>query len=178
MASQLTVYKSNQIIEASYRLSLNEQRVILVCISQVKSAEKLLVTDKFELSAKDFAKLFSISEDRAYSELQNIAKTLYQRSVTIHNPDASRPKLKKLETRWISSIGYMPEEGKIILCFSQDMLPYLSELKGQFTKYELKHKFLATSKDVFITLEVRLCLTCKQSLHSRIHANLLPRTYR
>ena len=38
-------------------------------------------------------------------------------------------------------------------------------------------KFLATSKDVFITLEVRLCLTCKQSLHSRIHANLLPRTY-
>jgi plasmid replication initiation protein len=120
-------------------LSLNEQRVILACIGQVKSSEKLLVTDKFELSAKDFAKLFSISEDRAYSELQSIAKTLYQRSVTIHNPDASRPKLKKLETRWISSIGYMPEEGKIILCFAQDMLPYLSELKGQFTKYELKH---------------------------------------
>jgi plasmid replication initiation protein len=139
MTSQLTIYKSNQIIEASYRLSLNEQRVILACIGQVKSAEKLLVTDKFELSAKDFAKLFSISEDRAYSELQSIAKTLYQRSVTIHNPDASRPKLKKLETRWISSIGYMPEEGKIILCFAQDMLPYLSELKGQFTKYELKH---------------------------------------
>lgn len=139
MTSQLTVYKSNQIIEASYRLSLNEQRVILACIGQVKSAEKLLVTDKFELSAKDFAKLFSISEDRAYSELQSIAKTLYQRSVTIHNPDASRPKLKKLETRWISSIGYMPEEGKIILCFAQDMLPYLSELKGQFTRYELKH---------------------------------------
>jgi plasmid replication initiation protein len=139
MTSQLTVYKSNQIIEASYRLSLNEQRVILACIGQVKSSEKLLVTDKFELSAKDFAKLFSISEDRAYSELQSIAKTLYQRSVTIHNPDASRPKLKKLETRWISSIGYMPEEGKIILCFAQDMLPYLSELKGQFTKYELKH---------------------------------------
>ena len=41
----------------------------------------------------------------------------------------------------------------------------------------LQIKFLATSKDVFITLEVRLCLTCKQSLHSRIHANLLPRTY-
>jgi plasmid replication initiation protein len=75
----------------------------------------------------------------AYSELQSIAKTLYQRSVTIHNPDASRPRFKRLETRWISSIGYMPEEGKIILCFAQDMLPYLSELKGQFTKYELKH---------------------------------------
>ncbi len=42
MSSKLTIYKSNQIIEASYRLSLNEQRVILACISQVNSAEKLI----------------------------------------------------------------------------------------------------------------------------------------
>ena len=136
---QLTVYKSNRVIEAGYKLSLNEQRVILACIAQVDSAKQLLTTDEFELSAKDFSKLFDISENRAYSELQSIAKTLYQRSVTIDNPDPKRPKLKKLETRWISSIGYIPEEGKIILCFAQKMLPYLSELKGQFTKYDLKH---------------------------------------
>ena len=135
----LTICKSNRIIEAGYKLSLNEQRVILACIAQVNSTEQLLKKDEFELSAKDFAKLFDISEDRAYSELQNIAKTLYQRSVTIDNPDPKRPKLKKIETRWISSIGYIPEEGKIFLCFAQKMLPYLSELKGQFTKYELKH---------------------------------------
>ncbi|MDQ7089500.1 MAG: replication initiation protein [Methylococcales bacterium] len=98
----------------------------------------MLKTDKFELSATDFARLFSISEDRAYSELQSIAKTLYQRSVTIYNPEPEHPKLKKIETRWISSIGYMPEEGKIILRFSQDILPYLSELKGQFTRYKLE----------------------------------------
>ena len=138
MSSKLTVYKSNRIVEAGYRLSLNEQRVILACISKVDSAEVLLKTDKFELLATDFARLFSISEDRAYSELQSIAKTLYQRSVTIYNPEPEHPKLKKIETRWISSIGYMSEEGKIILRFSQDILPYLSELKGQFTRYKLE----------------------------------------
>lgn len=136
---ELTVYKANEIVEASYRLTLNEQRVILACIAQVKSKEELLVTDKFELSAKDFARLFKISEDRAYSELQSIAKTLYQRSVTIHNPDPNYPTLKKLETRWISSIGYIPEAGKIVLRFAQDMIPYLSELKGQFTRYKLEY---------------------------------------
>jgi len=135
----LTVYKSNKIIEAGYRLSLNEQRMVLACIGQVNSAEKLLVTDKFELSASDFARFFSISEDRAYSELKSIAKTLYQRSVTINNPESNHPKLKKIETRWISSIGYIPDEGKIILRFSQDILPYLCELKGQFTRYKLEH---------------------------------------
>jgi plasmid replication initiation protein len=139
MTSELTVYKANEIVEASYRLTLNEQRVILACIGQVNAAEKLLVTDKFEPSAKDFAKLFGILEDRAYSELQTIAKTLYQRSVTLHNPDPNYPTLKKLETRWISSIGYLPEVGKIVLRFAQDMIPYLSELKGQFTRYKLEH---------------------------------------
>jgi len=135
----LTVCKSNEVIEAGYKLSLNEQRVILACIAQVNSVEELLKTDEFELSAKDFAVWFGISEDRSYSELQEVAKNLYQRSLTIYNPDPARPKLKKLETRWISSIGYMPEEGKIVLRFAQDMIPYLSELKGQFTRYELKY---------------------------------------
>jgi plasmid replication initiation protein len=135
----LTVCKSNEVIEAGYKLSLNEQRVILACIAQVNSAEELLKTDEFELSAKDFAALFGISEDRAYSELQEVAKNLYQRSLTIYNPDPTRPKLTKLETRWVSSIGYIPEESRITLCFAQKILPYLSELKGQFTRYELKH---------------------------------------
>lgn len=135
----LTVCKANEVIEAGYRLSLNEQRVVLSCIGQVNSMEELLKTDEFELSAKDFSKLYDISEDRAYSELQEVAKNLYQRSLTIYNPDPKRPKLKKIETRWISSIGYMPEDGKITLCFAQKLLPYLSALKGTFTRYKLEH---------------------------------------
>jgi len=137
--SKLTVYKSNKVIEAGYRLTLNEQRVILACIAQVDSAKELLITDRFELSAKDFAKLFEISEDRAYHALTDVTDSLFNRYVIIDNPDATIPKLKKIKTRWISSIGYMPEEGKIVLRFAQDMLPYLSELKEQFTKYELKY---------------------------------------
>jgi len=136
---KLMVCKANKVVEAGYKLTLNEQRVILACIAQVNSTEELLKTDEFELSAKDFAKLFGISEDRSYSELQEVAKNLYQRSLTIYNPDPTRPKLKKLETRWISSIGYMPEEGKITLCFAQKILPYLGELRGQFTRYDLEY---------------------------------------
>ena len=136
---KLTVYKANEIVEAGYRLSLNEQRVVLACIAQVNSAEKLLVTDEFELSAKDFTQLFSVSDDRAYHSLIEVAESLFNRYVVLDNPYPNRPRVKRLKMRWISSIGYMPDEGKIVLRFSQDILPYLSELKGQFTKYELKH---------------------------------------
>ena len=41
--------------------------------------------------------------------------------------------------RWISSIGYMPNDGKIILRFSADILPFLGLLKGGFTSYKLEH---------------------------------------
>lgn len=135
---KLTVYKSNQIIEAGFKLTLNEQRVILACISQVNSTEKLLETDTFELSAKSFSLLFSVSEERSYHALVDVTETLFNRYVVVENP-VKHPKLKRLKVRWISSIGYMPNEGKISLCFAQNMLPYLSELKGQFTRYELQN---------------------------------------
>lgn len=136
---KLVVYKANEVVEAGYRLSLNEQRVVLACIAQVSSAEKLLVTDKFELSAKDFAQLFSVSEDRAYHSLIEVAESLFNRYVVLDNPYPNQSQVKRLKMRWISSIGYMSDKGKVVLRFSQDILPYLSELKGQFTKYELKH---------------------------------------
>jgi plasmid replication initiation protein len=135
----LTVYKANQVVEAGYRLSLNEQRVVLACIAQVDSKEALLVTDQFELSAKDFAKIFSVSDDRAYHALIEVAESLFNRYVIIDKPFPDRPRINRLKTRWISTIYYMTDDGKICLTFAKDMLPYLSELKGQFTKYELKH---------------------------------------
>jgi plasmid replication initiation protein len=135
----LTVYKANKVIEAGYKLTLNEQRVVLACIAQVNSKEALLTTDEFELSAKDFATIFAVSDDNAYHALVEVAKTLFARYVVVDDPYPDRPRVKRLETRWISSIEYLPDDGKISLCFSKKMLPFLSELKRTFTKYRLEH---------------------------------------
>ena len=135
----LTVYKANQVIEASYRLTLNEQRVVLACIAQIKSEDSLLTNAKFELSAKEFAELFSLSEKRAYLALVDVAESLFRRYVVIDQPFSHDRSVTQLKVHWISSIQYKQDSGKIVLCFSQDMLPYLSELKGQFTRYKLEH---------------------------------------
>lgn len=138
-SQNLTVCKANKVIEASYKLTLNEQRVVLACIGQVNSCNELLESDQFELSAKDFAKLFSISEDRAYSELKNVAQQLFHRYVIIENPDPNNPKLKYTQTHWISGINYLPDDGKIVLRFAKDILPYLGNLRSSFTKYKLEY---------------------------------------
>ncbi len=136
---KLTVYKSNDVIEAGYKLSLNEQRVILACIAQVNSAEKLLETDEFELSARDFAHIFSVSDDTAYLALKEVTEFLFKRYVVIEKTYKNTFEPSFLKTNWISSIEYVPTSGKIILTFAQKMLPYLSELRGAFTRYSLEH---------------------------------------
>jgi plasmid replication initiation protein len=136
---KLVVYKANALIEAGYRLSLNEQRIILMCIGQVHSSEELMITSRFDVSAKDFAIQYNLSEEATYSDLKEAAKNLYSRSLTIYNPDPEQPELTKIETRWISSIAYIPDKGRLSLRFSQDILPYLGGLKGRFTKYGLEY---------------------------------------
>jgi plasmid replication initiation protein len=68
-----------------------------------------------------------------------VTESLFNRYIVIDNPYPERPRVKRLKMRWISSIEYLTDDGKISLCFSQKILPYLSELKGQFTRYDLKH---------------------------------------
>lgn len=135
----LTVCKANKVIEASYKLTLNEQRLILACIGQVNSMKELTSADRFELTAQEFAKLFKVSEENAYQALKEVSEQLFERYVIIDNPDPEEPTLKYTKTRWISSIDYIPEKGKVAVYFAQRMLPYLSLLQGQFTKYKLEH---------------------------------------
>jgi plasmid replication initiation protein len=135
----LIVCKANKVIEAGYKLSLMEHRLIQACVAQVNSKEELVSTKKFELSAKDFAKLYEISEASAYDELKQVSKQLFHRYVTIENPDPEQPKIKQTITHWITSIDYIPDDGKIVLFFAPKILPYLGQLKGNFTFYRLDH---------------------------------------
>ena len=131
------VSKSNDIIDASYRLSLNEQRLILMCIAQIKKGQMIDKNSSFTVRAQGFARAFNLSETDCYKELQIIAERLYERSATINNPDPVNPKLTHTKTRWISSIDYFPGEGELVITFASKMIPYISMLEGRFTQYSI-----------------------------------------
>ena len=136
----LTVVKSNKVIEASYLLSLSEQRVLLACIAQIDSMANLTEQYQFEVSAAEIVDLVGLDNfSNAYRDLKKSAEKLYDRSVTIDDPDPENPKIEQRKTRWISSIDYIPGEGKLVLNFSSGIIPYISKLSKEFTKYKLKH---------------------------------------
>lgn len=141
------VVKSNHVIEASYRLTLQEQRVILMCITQIKKGEKIDAYTPFVVTASDFADMFSVPLTGAYSELQSVANKLYERSVTVYQPDPEEPTLEATRTRWISAIDYIPRTGKIRIYFAAKMIPYISMLEGNFTRYNME--FISKMNSVY-----------------------------
>ena len=130
--NNLRVTKSNHLIESSYHLSLQEQRLLLACISKIDSNNELI--NEITLSAEMYGSMFNIPQKRAYSELKNSSKKLYERSIVLKGSE------KDCWIRWISKRAlYHKGEGKVEMTFSQDVIPYLTELKGRFTSYQIKN---------------------------------------
>ena len=138
--TQLTVVKSNKIIEASYLLSLVEQRVLLACIAQIDAKNSMTDQYRFEVTASEIVDLAGLRNiTNAYQGLKKASEKLYSRSIIIDDPDPDNPDITYRKTRWISSIDYIPGQGKLILSFSFGIIPYLSQLSREFTKYKLQH---------------------------------------
>lgn len=146
MDSNALVVKSNALVEACYRLGLNEQRLILTCISQIRRGES--ITDKvmYSISAPEFSKICGVDSKTAYRELKSTALTLKRREVRItQEPNGFGRRQEILVTGWVQSIKYSEGDGVVQLRFNHDILPYLTELSRCFTSYKLKNVVHMTS---------------------------------
>lgn len=130
MAKNELVVKSNQVIEASYRLSIIEQRVILAAITQIPNNQEVSDDVVYFVSIAQLQQL-GVHEKRAYQDLEEGISRLYKRSITMSINN------KIEEFRWIQKIERIESKGVIGLRFSKDILPFISNLSREFTKYAL-----------------------------------------
>lgn len=141
------VVKSNHIIEASYRLSVAEQRVILSAISQVRRDQPVTDAVLYSVTAAEIAELCGTDPKTAYRDLQSAAERLQTRRVTlILEPDGVTIRSRRRRvTCWVQSVDYIDQEGRIELRFGKDILPYLTGLQREFTRYALSDVAKMTS---------------------------------
>lgn len=133
------VVKSNALIEASYRLTLTEQRIILAAIVEARQSQTGLGRGAITIHAKDFASLFpDVEEGSAYGQLREAARELFRRQVTIHDIHPESGKQRITEARWISSASYVPGIGAIQIRISAEMVPYITRLEENLTRYRLE----------------------------------------
>ena len=140
MTKNELVVKSNRLIEASYRLSLNEQRIILYAICRCREEQKGLFPDlPVTITADSFLKQFpSVEKGSVYGQLKEAMNALYSRSVTIHDIDPTTNKARVRETRWISEKAYIDGAGHIQIMFTPEVIKYITRLEVEFTSYQLE----------------------------------------
>lgn len=141
------VVKSNHIIEASYRLSVAEQLIILTAISQVRRDQKLTDDVLYSVSVRDVVQLSGGDLKSAYRDLQAAAERLEARRITLYmEPDGRAIKSKRRSSiAWVQRVDYIDQEGRIELRFGKDILPYLTGLQREFTRYQLSDVAKMTS---------------------------------
>ena len=134
------VVKSNRLIEASYRLGLNEQRIILYSICRCREEQKGLFPDlPVTITADAFAKQFpSIDKKNVYRQLKEAMDALYERSVTIHDTDPASGHARVKKTRWISEAAYVDGAGNIQVIFTPEVIKYITRLEAEFMSYQLE----------------------------------------
>lgn len=129
----LIVYKSNDLVSASYNLTLAEQRIVLFAISKLNPTDlndnKMVV-----IKVSEFAEQFKdINKNSVYKAIKDGLEDLYNKSVILKDSE------KKITFRWLQSKTYYNNEATAEIIFSDKIMPYLYDLKNKFTKYRLSN---------------------------------------
>jgi plasmid replication initiation protein len=140
MKKTALVVKSHRLIEASYRLTLNEQRIILYAICRSREEQKGLFPDApVVITAETFAAQFpSIEAGSVYGQLKEAMDALYDRSVTLYETDEETGLPQVSKTRWISKASYIDGAGRVKIVFTAEVIKYITRLEKEFTSYQLE----------------------------------------
>jgi plasmid replication initiation protein len=125
-----TVTKHNALIEASYRLSLNEIRLILYGISLINPLKSEFPTEII-VDISKFSSLFNTDKNGLYNDLKkSIIRKFWNRefSYKLYNEEIRL-------SRWLDQVDYCDKRGYIKIYFSERIKPLLCSLSKNFTTF-------------------------------------------
>jgi len=124
------IFKSNDLIEAKYRLTVNEQRLTMALISMIRKEDEDLY--RYEFTIPQLLDLLNLTKDKnPEPRLRDIVKTLHDRKlILIHGS-------REMHLRWIEAPIFDWDKRFITFRIAPELRPYLIQLKGRFTAFSL-----------------------------------------
>ena len=129
------VVKDNALINASYYLSLTEQRLILLAIIQAR-AEKMTSSNEFKVKVSSYINAYGVADATAYEAIQKATETLRTRYFTFERVVDGEP--ERVVSNWVQSIAYAENSSYIKIKFTDDVMPLITKLEKHFTSYQLE----------------------------------------
>ncbi len=125
---KLIITKSNDLVEAKFKLTALEQKFILLMSSMIHPKDKEFIF--YRIAIKDILGKMGLEKcNDSYKLLKNLIIGLNRKSLVIpqNNGDA-------LITTWVASAQYFNKKGFIEFEVPEKLKPYLLELNKKFTK--------------------------------------------
>lgn len=126
---KILVTKSNELIEASYKLTMNEQRIVLMLAAKVQPDDQEFT--RYRITVDEFIDLLELKRTGVYNDIQELLKNLMKKTFGIKREKSI------LYMPWLASAEYFTGQGYMELEFSPKLKPYLLQLKERFTTYRL-----------------------------------------
>lgn len=128
-----TLVQSNDLIDASYKLTRNEMRLLVLALSRIDSRMKN--PGKITLHPRDFINMFGTNEKNVWVTMREALAGLMERKIEFFRLDKNAKKTIN-KVRWIDETSEYEKQSdcsKLMLSFSRSVEPYLFELKENFT---------------------------------------------
>lgn len=136
------VYKNKKLNNANFgTYNLNDYQVFLQLISKLGKVD---VNGTYQqphglerehtLTAKEFSQQFGVDLDSCYRVLKNAGKKLMKTSITLEKPELFITQ----EINVCAQVEYQNKEGSIKVRFTEEIMPYLAQVKQKFVLYNLK----------------------------------------
>lgn len=126
------IIKSNALIEAKYRLSKGEQRLVLLILGSIEREDPDF--QDYFIKVRDFIDMFALEKSKgSYADLKKAIDALEDRKIEIMEGNSWE------KFRWFSYARYVDGSGMVQIRFDPAMKPYLQWLSESFTKYWLKN---------------------------------------
>lgn len=136
------VYKNKKLNNANFGdFNHNDYQVFLYLVSKIGGIDeygKYLQSEQLKreyvLTANEFNKVFNTDLSYCYKIIHKACKKLMKTSVNVEKPETS----EIWEINVCSMAKYNKNEGSITIKFTDDIMPYLAQVKQRFMLYNLK----------------------------------------
>ena len=151
MNDELTVHKANNFVQASYSMTLDEMRILSLTLGVFNP--KNPYKRGFDFTVAEFCKHFpEVNPDIAYTQVRNAVLKISKRWVTLVDNEHELTEVALIHKR-----SYFKKEGRFYIEFHDELIPYISELHDNYTKYQLVNIGAFSS-----THSIRLYELCSQ----------------
>ncbi len=129
MQKNITIRQSNDLINAKYELNIFQKRLFLRLISKIEKNKNI-----YKIELKELAELCGVNYGQIYKYFRKSAEDLNNKSIVIYPNEKEDMRVK---TNLFKEVISKESKHYIKIEVSDYLIPFLIDLKGNYTEYKL-----------------------------------------